>query len=914
MELMLVLLGLAVLAMPILLVFALVSVAGLKRRVAALELRLETSEPASARARPGASAPQASAVDAPPVPDTVAPAMPDAPRDTAADSWLPPPVLVGVVPPPLPSAAAEPPAGTPSPERPAAADAAATATVRGPAVTGAPRGPAPPSPLEAVLRAVKRWFTVGNIPVKIGMLVLLAGVAALLKHASDQGLLSIPMPLRLAGIAAVAMGGLVFGWIRRERQRAFALSLQGGMIGVLLLTVFAAFKLYGLIPAGAAFALSIVLVAGVGLLAVLQDARALAVLALLAGFLAPIWLSTGSGNHVALFSYYAVLNVAIVGIAWFKSWRILNLLGFAFTFGIGTLWGALSYRPEHFGSTQPFLLLFFLLYLAVPLLFARRQPASRRDLVDGCLVFGTPLVAFSLQAGLMWGDRLPLAFCALGVAALYALLARVCLGRGPLRVLGESYAVLAVGFATLAVPLALSAHATASVFALEGAALVWLGLRQRRWLPQLGGTALQLAAALACLAGVDADVGDALPLLDATFLSALLIALAGFASAWAARAHGASAIALVWYLWGLGWWCGNGAQEIAGVVDTRAVPHALLAFAAVTLWLAAEVHRRRMAMALVVTVLGGVLAAFPLALLQAIALAHPLAGDGLWAWPLFALLGARALYCVAGMRPDSAILFAWWLLWPLVLSWSAAWWGGTLALGAGWQALLAALPWLGLALVSLLRWRWLAWPLGTGFDAWRAAWQTTCFAILAAGWMLALTQPAGAAPLPWLPLLNPLELAQLAALLLAARWLWSPAAPAPLRHWRLALVAAAGFVLVTVSTLRGVHHWGGLAWAPELLSGSLAQTALTVLWSALGVVGWVVGSRRARRGLWLAGAVLMGVVLAKLVLVDRQHLGNLLGIASFIVYGLLCTVIGYLAPAPSRQAPADRSDSEERIA
>jgi uncharacterized membrane protein len=54
--------------------------------------------------------------------------------------------------------------------------------------------------------------------------------------------------------------------------------------------------------------------------------------------------------------------------------------------------------------------------------------------------------------------------------------------------------------------------------------------------------------------------------------------------------------------------------------------------------------------------------------------------------------------------------------------------------------------------------------------------------------------------------------------------------------------------------------------------------------------------------LWLAGALLMGVVLAKLVLVDRQHLGNLLGIGSFIAYGLLCTVVGYFAPAPPKRA------------
>jgi uncharacterized membrane protein len=46
----------------------------------------------------------------------------------------------------------------------------------------------------------------------------------------------------------------------------------------------------------------------------------------------------------------------------------------------------------------------------------------------------------------------------------------------------------------------------------------------------------------------------------------------------------------------------------------------------------------------------------------------------------------------------------------------------------------------------------------------------------------------------------------------------------------------------------------------------------------------------------------MGVVLAKLVFVDRQNLGDLLGIGSFVAYGLLCTLVGYFAPAPPRTA------------
>src|SRR5258706_11047125 len=167
------------------------------------------------------------------------------------------------------------------------------------------------------------------------------------------------------------------------------------------------------------------------MLAVMQDAMALAVLAIVGGFLAPILISTGQGNHVALFSYYAVLNAAVFAIAWVKPWRMLNLIGFAFTFGIGTLWGALQYQPEFFASTEPFLLLFFAFYLLLPLLYAlnnpaaegRRQPSERRDFVDGTLVFGTPLIAFALQVALLERARLPLAFSALGAAAIYAALA-----------------------------------------------------------------------------------------------------------------------------------------------------------------------------------------------------------------------------------------------------------------------------------------------------------------------------------------------------------------------------------------------------------------------------------------------------------------------------------------------------------
>ena len=94
-----------------------------------------------------------------------------------------------------------------------------------------PMAPRQPSGLDRLLQRVWRWFTEGNVPVKIGMLVLFAGVAALLKYASDAGLLHTPPALRVSLIALAAIAGLAFGWRRRHEHRVFALSVQGGAIG-----------------------------------------------------------------------------------------------------------------------------------------------------------------------------------------------------------------------------------------------------------------------------------------------------------------------------------------------------------------------------------------------------------------------------------------------------------------------------------------------------------------------------------------------------------------------------------------------------------------------------------------------------------------------------------------------------------
>jgi uncharacterized membrane protein len=878
----------------------------LRARVGNLERKLERLGETTAAARPSPEQPAAASVPA---------AAPATPAETPASSPAPAPVVtanaaVGFEPAPdvgqIPATAA------------AAAEPRPVATER---LISPSAIAAQPTAVDNAVAAVKRWFTEGNVPVKVGVIVLFLGVAALLKYAADQGWLNVPMEFRLAGIAAAALGALVFAWRKRESHRLFALSLQGGAVGVLILTIFAAFKLYAMLPAGFAFALLVAVVAGGAMLAVLQDAMALAVLAIVGGFLAPVLISTGHGNHVALFSYYAVLNAAVFAIAWIKPWRVLNLIGFAFTFGIGTWWGVLDYRAEFFASTEPFLLLFFAFYLLLPLLYALRQAPERRDFVDGTLVFGTPLVAFALQVALLERARLPLAFSAVGAAGIYVVLAALELRRFRLKLLGESHALLALGFATLAVPLALSAQATACTWAIEGAALVWLGLRQQRALPRWIGYTLQLFAGGAFVFHFNAHLFYGMsrigltPILNGEFLGALLIALSALASARLLDRARRTPIDTLMFFWGLLWWLFAFGNEIErNETAVRSAAWWLVLFAATGV-LAAELCRRldwrdcRFPAAASFGV-----APFFIALTTDL---HdgPLENWSALAWAFWLAAALRSLADLAGAEIAMTRLLHVAFLWTVALVLGTE--GGVLVerhfgLASIWVALAGFGP---IALLFWLVMRRLAparWPLGVEAEVHRHVLLGSLAFVMGSAALLGLVNEGDPAPLSYVPVLNPLELAQLGYLLLLLLWFRqgeSEGGAMLSSEFRARALAIAGVLLLTAITLRGAHFLGGVPWSERLWSSPLAQAALSITWTLAGIAAMLLGKRRGSRAVWFGGGALMGVVLIKLLLIDRQFMHDLPAIIGVLVVGVLLVAVGYFAPVPPRNAPAGAGDN-----
>lgn len=819
-----------------------------------------------------------------------------------------------------------------APARPPAAPAAmAPAAVAPPPSATVTRPPAPaaaatPAPAPAAPAEPPRWWTVtreflfgGNTAVRIGVVVLFFGVAFLLKYAADRNL--FPVELRLTTAALGGLVLLVFGWRLRLRLPGYALALQGGAVGILYLTVFAALRLYHLIPPVLAFGLLALVAVFSAVLAVVQNARSLAVLGAAGGFLAPILASTGAGQHVLLFSYYALLNAGILAIAWFRAWRSLNLLGFVFTFVIGMLWGNKYYRPDLFASTEPFLILFTLMYIGIAVLYALRQPLKLTGLVDGTLVFGVPIVGFTMQALLVRPYEFGLAWSALALGALYLSLAMLLWRRlaEQARLLTESFLALGVGFATLAVPLAFDGRWTAAAWALEGAALLWVGARQRHLLARLAGALLILVSGFFYLHDVATSGPPAAltPVLNGRYLGGALIAIAALFGSWTlGRYHerlGAldKVVTVILFVWGLLWWFSSGSEEIARHLSFATRIAATVGFVALTVVLL-ELLGRRLHWTMAGRVAPwGVVAMFPLLLAHSLlSVSHPLAAYGYLAWPAifaahFWVLHRGETETPAGLGVAHAI--GWWwlaLIAALELHWQI---DHQVAAAGTWSAIAwalvptALLLWTG-SVPSQRRWPWRTQP----------AYLTLGSAPLAAAlalWVLtaALTLRGSAWPLPYVPLLNPLDLAlAFAQFALLAWWLRLQRRrplPADARRVVTGALALLAFLWLNSALVRAFHHLAGVPFEFEaILRSQLVQAGFSVFWSALALATMVLATRRGWRAVWITGAALLGVVVVKLFLVDLAKTATLARVVSFLSVGVLLLIVGYLSPVPPRRA------------
>jgi uncharacterized membrane protein len=358
-------------------------------------------------------------------------------------------------------------------------------TASRPAVQEHTHAPRPPYPLvpDAVAhtepdlesRIGSHWLN------RIGIAALLIGVSYFLKYAFENNWIGPAGRVTIGLLAGVA----VVVWSERFRSRGyrtFSYSLKAVGIGTLYLSLWAAFQVYTLIPSEVAFVAMFAVTSATGVMAVTGDAEILAAFALSGGFVTPLLLSTGQNRELELFSYVALLDLAVLALIVLKPWRRLLLLGYAGTVFLYVGWYSTFYSRSQISLTTAFATLFFAIFAAAPVV---AQSAGDTRTSSSVL----PFVAF-VNAGAyffeiyaMFSDvnKSETAWFALALAAIYILLSRQGrYGRNAsetARSLHFLHLALAIGFITIAIPISLDGHWITIGWFVEAGVLLWVAER-----------------------------------------------------------------------------------------------------------------------------------------------------------------------------------------------------------------------------------------------------------------------------------------------------------------------------------------------------------------------------------------------------------------------------------------------------
>ncbi len=329
-------------------------------------------------------------------------------------------------------------------------------------------------------RIGSQWFN------RIGILAVLIGVAWFLKLAFDNHWIG-PLGRVLIGLLA---GAALIAWSERFHKRGYAVfsySLKAIGSGTLYLSLWAAFQLYGLMPAGAAFAAMIAVTAFNGYMAWIQDSELLALYAIAGGLSTPLLVSTGGNHEITLFTYLLMLDLAVLVLAALRHWSRLLFVSFAGTVVFVVAWWSSFYTQDQAPRTAFFLCCFFIPFSLAPRL-VKIKLDSRGSFQgwDALALFLLPATNAALgflgfyslfdSATADWaGPWLAVAF-----AAYYLLLMRVP-EAGPLNmgaaVLSPLHLTTAIVFLTIAIPLKTHGRWMTIGWFVESAALLWLSRR-----------------------------------------------------------------------------------------------------------------------------------------------------------------------------------------------------------------------------------------------------------------------------------------------------------------------------------------------------------------------------------------------------------------------------------------------------
>jgi uncharacterized membrane protein len=368
--------------------------------------------------------------------------------------------------------------------------------------------------------------------------LILFAAAFFLKYAFDNRWIGELGRVAIGVTAGLTLATLGYRYHTRK-WRVFSQILTAGGVVLLYLSTYASFGYYHLATQKAAFAYITILIAEAAGLALLYDAPAIAVMALIGGFLNPILLRSDRDQYRSLFGYIFALDAGTL--AMLKRWPGLSSLAFFGTHLLFWLWYGDNYHPRKLTPVMIFQTAVFLSFLLVHLArrILKRQEIDFDDLStfeDFALLATNPYAFFATSYFLLnphhheWMGAF-----AIGMALIYAGAAKLLLAR---HATTRAEMLLLIGvaltFVTLAIPIQLKSNWITIAWAVEGVAILWTGTEMKSQRLRAIAHAL-FGLAILKLAFWDTPWGYRAaftPVLNKYFLSSLFVIGCLFAAAW----------------------------------------------------------------------------------------------------------------------------------------------------------------------------------------------------------------------------------------------------------------------------------------------------------------------------------------------------------------------------------------------
>jgi uncharacterized membrane protein len=321
-------------------------------------------------------------------------------------------------------------------------------------------------------------FVGENLISKIGILILIIGVAIGAKLAIDKGLVSPLTRIILGYLVGVALMG--FALKLKAKYEGFSAVLLSGSIAILYFITYAAYAYYQLIPQALTFGLMVIFTSFTVIAAVKYNKQVIAHIGLVGAYAIPFLLSDGSGKVVILFTYMAIINCGILVLAFKKYWKSLYYVSFGLTWIIFVEWqfsvgleGAKYLEIAMFFAT-----IFFITFYGINLAYKviKQEIFGVIDvavLLLNSFVFYA--IGYSVLLGTINGAEL-LGIFTLGNAIIHFVVSLVIYKR-KLANKNLFYFILAlvITFITMAVPVQLNGNWVTIFWAVEAAILFYLG-------------------------------------------------------------------------------------------------------------------------------------------------------------------------------------------------------------------------------------------------------------------------------------------------------------------------------------------------------------------------------------------------------------------------------------------------------